>query len=272
MATYVVGDIQACLSGLKKLLKKVNFCPKNDKLIAVGDLIGRGPHALETLKFLMSLGDNFDTVLGNHDLHFLAIFAKVRKAHPSDKFDKLLASPDIHKYITWLRQKPLALALNSKTLICHAGLYPNWSVKQGLKYSKEVSRQLRSDNWQSFLTDMYGSKPKIWSEELKGADRTRFIINAFTRMRYIEEHTALNFDCKSPVIEAPVGLTPWFDIPNPLLKSEQIVIFGHWAALIGHTGVKRFIGLDTGYLWGRSMTLINAKTMKKYSVDNKENQ
>ncbi|MCF2949707.1 symmetrical bis(5'-nucleosyl)-tetraphosphatase [Paraglaciecola aquimarina] len=270
MATYIVGDIQACLSGLQKLLKKVNFCPKTDKLIAVGDLIGRGPEALDTLEYLMGLGNNFDTVLGNHDLHFLAIYAGVRKAKASDKFDDLLASPKIETYIDWLRQKPLALTLDKQTLICHAGLYPQWSIKQGVKYSKEISQILGSSQWKIFLANMYGSQPNIWHDKLKGAERNRFIVNAFTRMRFLEQKSALNFDCKSTPEDAPKKLEPWFNITNSQLTKHQSIIFGHWAALQGKTRLKNIIGLDTGYLWGLSMTLLDFDTKIKYSVENKE--
>ncbi|MDU0354223.1 metallophosphoesterase [Paraglaciecola aquimarina] len=137
MATYIVGDIQACLVGLQLLLKKVEFNPQHDRLIAVGDLIGRGPQALETLQYLQSLGDAFDTVLGNHDLHFIAIYAGIRKAKPNDKFDELLASPNIKHHIDWLRQKPLALLLDPNTLVCHAGLHPSWSLKKQKSIAKK---------------------------------------------------------------------------------------------------------------------------------------
>lgn len=274
MATYVVGDIQACLAGLKKLLKKVDFCPDNDRLIAVGDLIGRGPQALETLEFLMSLGNGFDTVLGNHDLHFLAIYANIRSSKSSDKFDKLLASPKIEKYVEWLRHKPLAMLLDKHTLVCHAGLYPHWSIKEALSYSHEVSSQLTSPNWQHFLTNMYGSQPDTWDDTLQGQDRTRFIVNAFTRMRFIQNGSHLNFDCKTNPKDAPKQLKPWFEIPNSQMKKNQRIIFGHWAALHGKTKSERFIGLDTGYLWGQSMTLlklgVSSGGTHKFSVDYKE--
>jgi bis(5'-nucleosyl)-tetraphosphatase (symmetrical) len=274
MATYVVGDIQACLTGLQRLLKKVEFCPDNDHLIAVGDLIGRGPQALETLEFLMSLGKSFDTVLGNHDLHFLAIYANIRSAKSSDKFDKLLASPKIEQYINWLRQKPLAMLLNKHTLVCHAGLYPHWSIKEALSYSNEVSSQLVSPNWQKFVANMYGSQPDTWENTLQGQERSRFIVNAFTRMRFIQSDNHLNFDCKTTPKEAPKQLKPWFEIPNLQMKKNQRVIFGHWAALHGKTKSEQFIGLDTGYLWGQSMTLLklgsSLENMQKFSVEYKD--
>ena len=266
MTTYVVGDIQACLKGLKKLLKKAEFNPKHDTLIAVGDLIGRGPQAEQTLSFLMSLSPNFKTVLGNHDLHFLAICAGIRHAKPSDKFDTLLKSKQLPQYIDWLPRQPLALALDANTLVTHAGLYPYWSISDALRFSQEVCEHLSSDNWQDWIASMYGSEPKAWSTDLEGENRTRFIVNALTRMRFIENHNQLNFECKSSPKDAPSSLQPWFSLKNPQLTKQQKVIFGHWAALQGNTQHKQFIGLDTGYLWGQSMTLLNTSTMKKLAV------
>ncbi|WP_158967360.1 symmetrical bis(5'-nucleosyl)-tetraphosphatase [Paraglaciecola sp. L3A3] len=270
MATYIVGDIQACLGGLQALLKKVNFDANDDRLIAVGDLIGRGPQALETLQFLKSLGNSFDTVLGNHDLHFIAIYANIRHAKASDQFDQLLASPEIESYIHWLRQKPLALLLNPETLICHAGLYPTWSFKKALKYSDEISKQLGSENWQKFLVKMYGNQPDSWSKNLNTEERTRFIVNAFTRMRYMKQKIALDFSCKTAPENAPKNLTPWFKVKNDDLKKNQRVIFGHWAALQGNTQTNTFIGLDTGYLWGQSMTMLELETEKRYVVKHQD--
>jgi bis(5'-nucleosyl)-tetraphosphatase (symmetrical) len=151
MATYIVGDIQGCFLGLQKLLNKVNFSPINDRLIAVGDLIGRGTQPLETLDYLYSLENSFDTVLGNHDLNLLAIFAGIRKAKPNDNLDTLLTSPKLSTYINWLRLRPLALMANQDTLVTHAGLYPQWSVKKALKFSLEVSEQLQAKDWKESL-------------------------------------------------------------------------------------------------------------------------
>lgn len=270
MTTYVVGDIQACFSGLDNLLKKVNFCSSKDQLIAVGDLIGRGPQAIETLHFLKSLGKNFQAVLGNHDLHFLAIYAQIQKAKTNDKFDKLLADLQIDSYIYWLRQMPLALAFNNNTLISHAGLYPQWSFAKALTYSAEISEQLKGKKWQSLLLNMYGNEPNNWKNTLKNNERRRFIVNAFTRMRYLNKDYALNFTEKSSPELAPKQLKPWFEMTNKHMNNGQRVIFGHWASLQGKTNHNQFVGLDTGYLWGHSMTLLNLNTNKKYTIRNQE--
>ncbi|MEP2653653.1 MAG: symmetrical bis(5'-nucleosyl)-tetraphosphatase, partial [Paraglaciecola sp.] len=256
MATYIVGDIQACFSGLVKLLDSVGFSARQDKLIAVGDLIGRGPEALETIEYLYSLGDSFETVLGNHDLHLLAIYSGIRKAKPNDKLDLLLTSNHIEKYINWLRKKPLALQPKVDILITHAGLYPQWSIKQALAYSNEISEQLTGENWQSFLSIMYGNLPTVWDDKLTGAKRSRFIVNALTRMRFVKDGNSLNFDCKTAPKDANPNLTPWFAAPNEKLKSLQKVIFGHWAALNGSTHIRQAIALDTGFVWGNKLTLL----------------
>ena len=266
MANYIVGDIQGCFSGLRHLLKKVKFNPKTDKLWAVGDLVGRGPESLETLNFLHSLGDSFDTVLGNHDLHLLAVSCGFRLAKPADKFDVLLASKKLPTYIKWLRNKPLALMIDKNTLMTHAGLYPSWSFKTALSLSAEVSQKLQNEDWKSLLEKMYGNTPSTWSPALTNIPRWRFIINAFTRMRFIENQSQLNFDCKSSPALAPQNLTPWFQIRNETLKKNQRVIFGHWAALQGDTQSEKIIALDTGYVWGQTLTILNAQTGLKTSI------
>jgi bis(5'-nucleosyl)-tetraphosphatase (symmetrical) len=270
MATYIVGDIQGCFNGLQRLLKKVAFSPLNDRLIAVGDLIGRGPEPLQTLDYLQSLENRFDTVLGNHDLHLLAIYANVRQAKKNDNLDSLLNSPSLETHINWLRKMPLALMADNNTLVTHAGLYPKWSIKRALKVSGEVSQRLQADDWVDFLTNMYGNQPNIWHKNLIGADRTRFIVNALTRMRFIENQEQLDFNCKVAPESAPDHLLPWFEVNNKKLKPEQQVVFGHWASLNGKTTNKRFIALDTGYIWGQSMTLLHLSSGKISAVKHQE--
>jgi bis(5'-nucleosyl)-tetraphosphatase (symmetrical) len=270
MATYIVGDIQGCFLGLQRLLEKVDFSPINDHLIAVGDLIGRGTQPLETLDYLYSLEDHFDTVLGNHDLHLMAIYAGIRKAKPGDNLDTLLASSQLKVYVNWLRYKPLALMADQDTLVTHAGLYPQWSVKKALKVSFEVSEQLQAEGWKEFLAHMYGNQPSVWQKSLHGPQRFRFIINAMTRMRFVENQNKLDFRCKTSPELAPNNLTPWFEVFNNKLKANQKVVFGHWASLNGITHNSQFCGLDTGYVWGQNMTLLNLSSSEIYSVPYKD--
>lgn len=270
MATYIVGDIQGCFGGLQRLLEKVDFSSIKDRLIAVGDLIGRGTQPLETLNYLHSLGSSFDTVLGNHDLHLLAIYAGIRKAKPADNLENLLDSPELKTHIEWLRHKPLALMANEHTLVTHAGLYPEWSVKKALKLSLEVSEQLQGKDWKGFLGNMYGNQPSIWHKSLSGSQRLRFIVNAMTRMRFIENQNELDFHCKTTTDLAPENLIPWFKVINKKLKANQKIVFGHWASLNGNTHLQQFCGLDTGYVWGQDMTILELTSNKLYSVTYQE--
>lgn len=260
MADFVVGDIQGCFTELRLLLDNAGFNPSTDKLWATGDLIGRGPQALETLTYLMDLGDSFETVLGNHDLHFLAISQKIKADKPENKFEQVLASQQLSEIVEWLRTKPLACKIKKGCLLTHAGLYPGWTLKDAMTYSNEVSCKLVHNNWHQLLQAMYSNNPIKWSNKLKGLSRYRFIINAMTRMRFVTKNGELNFSAKSNVINAPKNLLPWFNHPSTQLKSHQQVIFGHWAALNGETGSEQFIGLDTGCVWGNKLTLLNLET------------
>ncbi len=265
--TYVVGDIQACFDGLQALLKKVGFKEKSDRLLAVGDLIGRGPQALETLRFLYGLGKRFDCVLGNHDLHFLAVSQGIKKPKPRDNYQALLADKHLDRYVQWLRCKPLAQIPEPGTFLCHAGLYPFWSEKKGLLLAREVENKLQSKHWHSLLEYMYGSEECTWSDKLSGLSRLKFIVDAFTRMRFVDKNGTLNLTVKTMPEEAPIGYMPWFKHPNLKVKSQ--LLFGHWAALQGKTGLKNVISLDTGYIWGGKMTVIELSSMEAFAVANK---
>ncbi len=271
MTDFVVGDIQGCYSGLRRLLDKAEFDSANDKLWAVGDLVARGPESLETLKYLYGLGGSFDTVLGNHDLHFLAIYSGFKDAKRSDYLAPLLNHKHVERYVHWLRNKPLALKPRKNVLITHAGLYPNWSVKKALDLSAEIHNQLTGDNWQMLLKDMYGNDPVKWCKELKGMPRWRFIINAFTRMRFLTDQRELEFSTKTAPDASPENIFPWFNLPNSKLKDQHLIIFGHWAALMGHTSSKQFVGLDTGYVWGNQLTMLNLDKNKTLSISNIKN-
>ena len=180
--TYVVGDIQGCYDGLLRLLDKVKFDDTNDTLLAVGDLVARGEDSLNTLRFLKSLGKNFHSVLGNHDLHLLSVVNGIRKSKKSDKLEPLLKASDLPELVDWLRRFPLAMKIDDRSVMIHAGLYPKWSIEQSISLSDEVSEVLKADNYADFLESMYGNTPDNWSENLEGAERLRFIVNACTRM------------------------------------------------------------------------------------------
>lgn len=260
MANYIVGDLQAFLSPLKQLLSKVDFNPSKDTLWAVGDLIGRGPQALETLQFLSSLEDSCKVVLGNHDLHFLSVFSGIRKNKKSDNFDALLSAPSCARLVSWLRQQPLARQIDDSHFLVHAGLYPMWSPLEMVERSNEIERVLQSDDWQVFLEQMYGNSPDNWRDAESKKARRRFIVNACTRMRYVTRKADLEFDTKSHPSDKPKHLIPWFEKKNEKLLDSQKVFFGHWATLMGQTGHPQFIGLDTGYIWGGKMTMVHVET------------
>lgn len=266
MTDYVVGDIQACYSGLRRLLDKINFDPANDKLWAAGDLIGRGPEAEQTLAFFLSLGESAESVLGNHDLHFLAIAHGVKADNPKNRFTQLLNSRRLPEYIDWLQRRPLACMPDEQTLLCHAGLYPQWSFKQALGYAAEIEAILRSDGFVALLSTMYGAQPNKWSDGLVGENRQRFIINAFTRMRFLQTNDQLEFKCKVSPESAPACLTPWFEVKNSNVTEGQKVVFGHWATLDGKTNTDRKIGLDTGYIWGGALTCFDLQKARIYSI------
>ena len=268
--TYVIGDIQGCYDGLRRVLDKVEFDETNDKLFAVGDLVARGEDSLSTLRFLKSLGSQFSSVLGNHDLHLLAVVNGIRKAKKSDKLEPLLNAADLTELVDWLRQFPLAAKLDEQSIMVHAGLYPQWSIDDCVSLSDEVSNILKSDDYATFLSKMYGNTPDKWSDKLEDDERLRFIVNACTRMRFVHTDGTLDFDNKSHPSTvsntANSTLKPWFEIENTKFTTSQRVIFGHWAALSGHTNNSQFVGLDTGYVWGQSMTLLNLDTSTLISV------
>jgi bis(5'-nucleosyl)-tetraphosphatase (symmetrical) len=267
MKNYVVGDIQGCYSGLRQVLKKAKFNPNKDKLWAVGDLIARGPESYETTKYLSDLGEHFDTVLGNHDLHLMAIAHGIAKPKPQDKLEKLIKHKNFSSYIDFLLQKPLALSPAANTLITHAGLYPAWSHKKTLKLSYEIQEELQSGNPKKFLTSMYGSMPNRWDKSLKAENRYRFIVNACTRMRYVHSDNSLDFATKCHPQNAPSGLLPWFLAKNEKAKAKETIIFGHWASLMGKLpktiGIpSTVIPLDTGFVWGNVMSLYCIESQK----------
>lgn len=268
--TYVIGDIQGCYEGLRRILDKAKFNPDTDKLLAVGDLVARGEDSLSTLRFLKSLGSSFSSVLGNHDLHLLAVINGIRKAKKSDNLSPLLKANDLQELSDWLRNFPLVHKITPNTAMVHAGLYPQWSLDEAVGLSEEVSTVLSADNYADFLVEMYGNQPDSWSSKLTDIKRLRFVVNACTRMRFIADKETLDFDNKShpSAVESGVSSTlqPWFKVENKKLKPQERVIFGHWAALSGQTHNSQFIGLDTGYVWGQAMTMLNLRTDKYVQI------
>jgi bis(5'-nucleosyl)-tetraphosphatase (symmetrical) len=259
MTDYVVGDIQGCLDPLLKLLDKVNFTPTTDRLIAAGDLVNRGPQSLETLRFCKGLGSAFTAVLGNHDLHLLAIAHGIRKPTAKDTLNEILKASDRDELISWLQQLPLLISTGNYTIV-HAGIPPNWDLSTAIAMAREVETVLQSNQALIYFRHMYGNQPDKWSDSLEGPDRWRLITNYLTRMRYCTESGQLELEANTapkilPNLPTP-KFAPWYSFKTRLTKQNKI-IFGHWAALQGnHCGVNLY-PMDTGYVWGGSMRLMN---------------
>lgn len=254
MATYIVGDIQGCFDELKQLIDTVQFDPTIDQLWIAGDLVARGPKSLETLRFIKSLGDSARVVLGNHDLHLLAVSLGIHRIKDKDKTAPIFSAADKDELLSWLRHQPL-LAEHDEFVMSHAGISPQWDLTTARSTAREVEQILQSDSWAWLIENMYANQPDFWSDDLQGIERYRYIINAYTRMRYCFANSRLDMACKLPPNEVNEDdLIPWFALPNRI-KLDKKVLFGHWAALEGHNG-KYEIGLDTGCVWGGVLTML----------------
>ncbi|APZ43668.1 symmetrical bis(5'-nucleosyl)-tetraphosphatase [Acidihalobacter ferrooxydans] len=253
MAVYAVGDLQGCLEPLHRLLDRLRFDPAADQLWLVGDLVNRGPQSLETLRFVRGLGAAATAVLGNHDLHLLALAAGVGKPKRSDTLQTVLDAPDAGELLDWLRHRPLLHhdAALGWTLV-HAGLPPQWDLAQARACAAEVEQALRSSQSAQFFAHMYGDQPTHWSASLSGTQRLRYVMNALTRMRYITADGGLEHVCKTAPEQAPAGLTPWFRVPHRRNRDVRIV-FGHWSTL-NLIREANLLALDTGCLWGGTLT------------------
>ena len=267
MTDYAVGDIQGCLQTLQYLLEKVSFNPEKDMLWSVGDVVNRGPESLETLRFCYKLGSNFRMVLGNHDLHLLAVASGKKKASRSDTFGEILNAPDKDELLCWLKKQPLII--NEKDYVfVHAGIPPQWSLKKALESGKELSTILQCDiRSDQFFDSMYGNHPNIWRDSLTGPEKWRLIANYFTRMRFCSSLGRLELESKDPKAP-PKGYLPWFDHKGSINDNVEI-IFGHWAALEGQINKKNLYPLDTGYLWGGKMRLMNIDTKEFFHCSHK---
>mgnify|MGYP000601192387 CR=1 FL=1 len=265
MADYFVGDVQGCFDALERLCAEVSFNPAKDVLWLTGDLIARGPDSLATLKYLYRHQDSVKTVLGNHDLHFLAVANGLKRVNPKDNLQPLLENAKLPKYIDWLRTQPLLRQLPEKSgYLSHAGLPPHWRPKLAKHWAKRVEERLSDKNYVEFLPLMYGNKPDRWHDNLTDTEKLKFTISAFTRMRYCFDDGALDFENKGvpEKLNKDANLKPWFDY-DPKRFEKHLWIFGHWASLMGQTSTKRVIALDTGYVWGNQMTMLHWQSMEK---------
>ena len=263
MTEYAIGDLQGCYDPFRRLLDKIAFDPEKDKVWLTGDLVNRGPKSRRTLRFVKSLGDSAVTVLGNHDLHLLALAHDIRYSNAHfDSLWKIIGQEDCRELLDWLRFRPFAhYSEKLNTLMVHAGIPPRWSVKKTLRLAAEVEAALRADNYLDFLRTMYGNKPDRWSGKLEGADRLRFIVNALTRMRMIGPDRRIDFTHTGPPEKAAPGLVPWFWADNAKWRGTRIV-FGHWSAL-GLIVNEQIVAVDTGCVWGRQLTAVRLTKQPK---------
>ena len=257
MATYAIGDIQGCYHAFQALLARIEFNPSHDELWLVGDLINRGSGSLEVLRWCYQHQNNLNVVLGNHDLHALVVAAGFVSPKKGDTLSALLAAEDCKVLLDWLRHQHLAYS-NNQYLMVHAGLLPQWTVEQALRYAEEVESALQAPDYLRFLAHMYGNQPSSWRDDLTGLDRLRVITNAMTRLRVCTPQGDMQFSFKGELQDVPSGYMPWFDVPNRASQNAQ-VIFGHWSAL-GLQQRDNVDALDTGCLWGGQLTAMNLET------------
>lgn len=248
---YFIGDLQGCDDAFERLLAEIGFSPSRDALTMLGDLVNRGPQSLAALRRLQGLGHAADVVLGNHDLHLLAVSIGARKPQPMDTMQAVLDAPDRDLLLAWLRSRPLAL-MREGWLCVHAGVAPDWDAEQALALAGEVSSTLQSPGGDDFLRSMYGNEPSRWSNGLDGHARLRYAVNVLTRIRYCNHDGTLNFKVKESVDAAPPGMTPWFDVEGRKSAATPIA-FGHWSTL-GLVNRPQLLALDTGCVWGGALT------------------
>jgi bis(5'-nucleosyl)-tetraphosphatase (symmetrical) len=262
--TYAIGDIQGCHSQLSSLLKFVSASSSAIRFIFVGDLVNRGTQSLNTLRHIRSLGKRAEAVLGNHDLHLLAVSQGIRPLHATDTLHDILIAPDRDELLDWVRHRPLALFENGH-LLFHAGVLPEWDADKVMSLAHEVETMLRGPDWVDFLRQMYGNEPAVWSDDLQGHDRLRCIINTLTRIRFCRPDGGIDFTIKEGAGAAPEGYLPWFDMPGRK-TADVTCVFGHWSAL-GLTLRPNLIGLDTGCVWGGKLTAVRLEDRALFQVD-----
>jgi bis(5'-nucleosyl)-tetraphosphatase (symmetrical) len=256
MPRYAIGDVQGCCDELKALLARCKFSADRDQLWFVGDLVNRGPQSLETLRFVRALGANATVVLGNHDLHLLALaFGSKRKARDGDTLDDVLDAPDRDQLLEWLLGRPLAVYDEPRgDFLVHAGLVPEWTPRVAARLAREVEAVLRDDA-RALFDAMYGNKPDKWSDTLRGMDRLRFVINVFTRMRFCQRDGTIDLKIKDSPGDQPEGFLPWFDVPQRQSRGVRVVC-GHWSTL-GFVRKPGLLALDTGCVWGGALTAVD---------------
>lgn len=263
MSTYAIGDLQGCHAALEKLLERIEFDPARDKIWLVGDLINRGTASAKVLRWAMGMGDALVMVLGNHDLHTLAVAEGFVPLHRSDTIQDILQAPDRDELLGWLRRQPLAYGENGHFMV-HAGLLPQWTAEQALALAGEVQEVLRGDHYRDYFAHMYGNEPRQWRDGLQGMSRLRLITNAMTRLRFCSAEGEIDFSHKGPPGSQPENLLPWYDVPGRA-SSGVTVVFGHWSAL-GLLQRPNLAALDTGCLWSGELSALRLEDRRLFQV------
>lgn len=262
MALYAIGDIQGCYDELQQLLQKLHFDPRQDQLWFTGDLVNRGPQSLAVLRLVKQLGASAVTVLGNHDLHLLAVAHGASNLKKHDTFQDVLQAPDRDVLLQWLSMQPLMQWHEELDIaMVHAGLAPQWTLENAKRYAQEVEQVLRSEKCTDFFHHMYGNEPKQWRNDLSGWERLRFITNTFTRLRYCDAQGVQALDPKGPPGTQPEPYLPWYEVPGRA-SVDHTIVFGHWAAL-GLQNRDNIIALDSGCAWGGALSAVRLDTDKR---------
>lgn len=269
MSTYVIGDVQGCFNAFQRLLKTIEFDPNIDSIIFAGDLIARGENSLGIMHWVLQNSNVCQAVLGNHDLNFLAVSMGLRQMETKDKIASLLNDSRLDEIISWYRYCPLVLDLpEHNALIVHAGIWPDLKLETLLEESGHFESALRNFSWQNLLKLMYEKAPDHWADATNKISRIQFLINACTRMRFLHRSThRLDFTYKSSPIEAPNFLIPWMDV-DPVSPIDRQIFFGHWASLLGSRRNDQIFALDTGCVWGYSLTAIRLEDRTVFEVSN----
>ena len=269
MAIYAVGDIQGCFAAFLRLLEKIRFNPRSDRLWLVGDIVNRGPDSLAMLRWAYENRRRVTMVLGNHDIHLLMVQAGLSHPHGTDTLDEILSAPDADKLCEWLRLRPLFHLENDWAMV-HAGLLPQWTIADATRLAGEVEAVFASPDYRDFFRVMYGNEPAKWSEDLRGESRRRVIVNAMTRMRICKADGEMKFSFHGEPQNIPPNYYPWFDAPQRR-SADTAILFGHWSAL-GLMMRDNVIALDSGCVWGRSLTAVRLEDRAVFQVRCEEMQ
>lgn len=267
MADYAIGDVQGCYDALQRLMDRIDFNERTDRLWFVGDLVNRGPESLAVLRWIRQLPVKPHITLGNHDLHLLChLYGISSRYNEDDTLDAVLKADDREELADWLRRQSILVHDESlQVVMCHAGISPEFTLAAAKTHAQTLENVLSGEQCHDFLTHLYGNEPSVWRDDLASYERWRYICNAFTRMRFCDVHGHLVLTYKGTVESAPSDLYPWFSVPTRHTIAADIV-FGHWAALGGRCSVPHIHAIDTGCLWGGSLTALRLQDKQRMST------